>query len=116
MENKGKDFSSTAANVHANTSPVNEMAIVDTFTKLIFGDERGYAPDELRIIAAFRSVEHTVMRDTYQEMGFYLRDLGVREMIELVGEVKACLLEVSSAPRGVDFRSTSDGAWQQARH
>ena len=36
--------------------PVTEMAIVNTFTKLIFGDE-GFTARELSIIQAFRAVD-----------------------------------------------------------
>ncbi len=63
--------------------PVTEMAIVNTFTKLIFGDEY-YTPREQAIIDAFRTLEITVARDSRAEMGEYLRNLGVREMIQLV--------------------------------
>ena len=36
---------------------VSEMAIVDTFTKLIFGEEEGYSALELSIIEAFRAAD-----------------------------------------------------------
>jgi len=63
--------------------PVSEMAIVNTFTKLIFGDE-AFSERELTIIEAFRQVDVNVLRDSHLEMGGYLRNLGVREMIQLV--------------------------------
>ncbi len=51
-----------AYNKNAN-GPVTEMAIVNTFTKLIFGDEAD-SPGELLIIQAFRSVDASVQRDS----------------------------------------------------
>ena len=69
------------------TGPVTEMAIVDTFTKLIFGDER-YSDRESMIIEALRAVNADVLRDNHREIGEYLRSLGVREMIQLVSRVK----------------------------
>lgn len=93
MEYKGKDFSYAEAQAKAGSSSISEMAIVDAFTKLIFGDENDYGTEELLVIAAFRGVEHSVIQDTYSEMGAYLQNLGVREMIELVGQVKVYLQE-----------------------
>ena len=72
-----------------STQPlISEMAIVDTFTKLIFGEQANYTPKELRIIDAFRAVESTVLHGSLLDMGSYLRNLGVREMIGLVAAVK----------------------------
>jgi len=63
------------------------MAVVDTFTKLIFGDE-GFTAREAAIIEAFRSVNPDVQHDTYPDMGEYLRGLGVSEMIQLVSKLR----------------------------
>jgi hypothetical protein len=68
--------------------PVSEMAIVDTFTKLIFGEENDYSARELLIIQAFRAVDTNVLADTHRAMGEYLRAQGVREMIQLVSQVR----------------------------
>jgi hypothetical protein len=73
--------------------PVSEMAIVDTFTKLIFGEEDDYSARELMIIQAFRSVDDNVLRDSHRDMGEYLRNLGVREMIQVVARVREFILE-----------------------
>ena len=70
---------------------VSEIAIVDTFTKLIFGEEE-YSDRELLIIRAFRSVDSSVLLETHRDMGSYLRVLGVREMIQLVSLVQDQLL------------------------
>jgi hypothetical protein len=90
------------------------MAIVNTFTKLIFGDE-AYTTSERAIITAFRSLDGTVARDTYKEMGEYLRSLGVREMIQLVSglrqQIADCPKAASSSPgRGSATHSPQTGA------
>jgi hypothetical protein len=72
---------------------ISEMAIVDTFTKLIFGEEDSYSSRELQIIQAFRAVDSNVFVDTHRDMGEYLRALGVREMIHLVSLVQDQLRE-----------------------
>ncbi len=75
---------------------VDEMAIVDTFTKLIFGEDRRYSNRELMIIQAFRTVDTNVVFDSHRDMGAYLRALGVGEMIKLVSRVQRQL--ASGAP------------------
>lgn len=88
---------------------VTEMTIVDTFTKLIFAVDDDYSAVELAVIETFRAVEDNVFRDTVAEMGEYLRNLGVREMIQLVARVERQMREhpvtVSSAP-GALLRGT----------
>jgi hypothetical protein len=79
-----------------DSSQVSEMAIVDTFTKLIFGEDKRYSNRELLIIQAFRTVDTNVVFDSHRDMGAYLRALGVREMIKLVSRVQQQL--ASSVP------------------
>ena len=67
---------------------VSEMLIVDTFTKLIFGEGSQYSDGELAIIQALRNVDANVTLDSHLDMGAYLRALGVREMTVLVGQVR----------------------------
>ena len=98
-------------------SPVTEMAIVNTFTKLIFGDG-GYTERESMIIQAFRAVDNCVLRDSHQEMGEYLRNLGVREMIQLVSRVRQYIkenIETLTAKRGPAAPSSSRGRPGQNR-
>ncbi|MEH6589965.1 MAG: hypothetical protein V7746_06920 [Halioglobus sp.] len=76
-------------------SSVSEIAIVDTFTKLIFGEEAHYSELELDIIHALRQVDHNMALDEHREMGRYLRAMGVREMIGLVTEVRIGMAEES---------------------
>jgi hypothetical protein len=85
--------------------PVTEMAIVDTFTKLIFGDE-DLSERESLITDAFRSVNPDVLRDSYQEMGEYLRNLGVREMIQLVSRVRQHITENIETPATISNLAT----------
>ncbi|NQX88783.1 MAG: hypothetical protein HRT77_08960 [Halioglobus sp.] len=67
--------------------PVTEMAIVNAFTKLIFVDEH-YSEEEVVIVDALRAVSADALRESYEQIGEYLRRLGVREMIQLVALVK----------------------------
>ena len=82
--------------------PVSEMAIVDTFTRLIFGEEDDYSARELMIIQAYRSVDDNVLLDSHRDMGDYLRNLGVREMIQLVARVREFMLEGGEAVASSD--------------
>lgn len=66
----------------------DEMIIVDTFTRLIFGDGGEYTAAELRVIEALREVEPDVATDDLYAMGEYLRALGVAEMVGLVARVR----------------------------
>lgn len=65
-----------------------EMAIVDTFTKVIFGQDADYDEQELAIVAALRTAEPLLARDSFPQMSMYLRSLGVREMVALVERVR----------------------------
>jgi len=97
--------------------PVTEMAIVNTFTKLIFGDEAN-SPRELSIIQAFRSVNANVLRDSHEELGEYLRNLGVREMIQLVSHLRQQMKENAESPvtiPGPAAPSAKIGRWGQHR-
>ena len=76
----------------SNHGGMNEMSIVDTFTKLIFGDESGYDHGEQRIIEVLRIVDSNVSTDSHRDMGVYLRALGVQEMIKLVSCVRRAIL------------------------
>lgn len=71
---------------------ISEMAIVDTFTKLIFDQEEAqYDALERHVIRTLRLVDASVAVDNYRDMGCYLRAMGVEEMIQLVGRVRAQL-------------------------
>ena len=85
---------------------VSELAIVDTFTKLIFGEEGRYSDAELRIIQALRLTDDNVALDGHRDMGVYLRALGVDEMIRLVSRVQGQLASGHNRP---PRRKGSDG-------
>ncbi|MCB1842405.1 MAG: hypothetical protein KDI09_05535 [Halioglobus sp.] len=80
--------------------PVSEMWIVDTLTRLIFGDVDHFDSRESLVIDAFRSVDANVLRDTPAQMGDYLRNLGVREMIHLVTRIRTQIDSDASAMLG----------------
>ena len=85
--------------------PVTEMAIVNTFTKLIFRDE-GLTDRELSIIQAFRVVDAGVLRDSIDELGDYLRSLGVREMIQLVSRLRQHMTESDESHAAIQAEAT----------
>ena len=72
----------------SDDGPISEMAIVDTFTKLIFGEEAEFDVRELSVIEALRLADANVMLDDHRDMGDYLRALGVAEMVQLVARVR----------------------------
>ena len=95
---------------------LSEMSIVDTFTKLIFGEESGYDEGELRIIEVLRAVDNNVSLESHRDMGVYLRSMGVQEMIKLVSAVRCAIL---NGTRGdLTFRSiaASPGASHHTRN
>ena len=79
---------------------VGEMTIVDTFTKLIFGEEGHFDELELQIVQSLRLAEPNVALDDHHDMGVYLRALGVSEMIKLVVRVQARMASGHSHPPG----------------
>ncbi|MEM8562833.1 MAG: hypothetical protein AAGF57_11395 [Pseudomonadota bacterium] len=90
-----------------SVEPVNELAIVDTFTKLIFEEDDTFTADEVSIIQALRLADTTVVFDSYADMGMYLRALGVEEMIDLVSKVQRCLADVEQSPRQITSASSA---------
>jgi hypothetical protein len=70
--------------------PMSEMAIVNTFTKLIFGED-DFSAREVAIIEALQSMNNGVSCATRKAVGEYLRNLGVREMIDLVSSLQKSL-------------------------
>jgi hypothetical protein len=88
---------------------VGEMTIVDTFTKLIFGEVGCFDELELQIIQSLRLAEPNLALDDHRDMGVYLRALGVSEMIKLVARVQVQMASRHNRPpgriaSGADFR------------
>ncbi len=100
---------STSYNYSSGDS-VSELAIVDTFTKLIFGEESRYSDAELRIIQALRLSDDNVALDNHHDMGIYLRAMGVDEMIRLVSRVQD---QMASGHNRPPRRRGSDGLHPQ---
>ena len=94
--------------------PVSEMAIVATFTKLIFGEDDCFDSGELIIIQAVRMADPNLMFDSHRDMGIYLRALGVQEMIDLVGRVRELLQ--GTAPTALERSDTSRTGGQPRIH
>ncbi len=81
--------------------PGSEMAIVDTFTRLIFGDDTGFNSQEVRIIEALTAVQGGCPLPA-SDWGPCLQAMNVAEMIELVGAVRMRLeQEASLAPADI---------------
>ncbi|MBT4519230.1 MAG: hypothetical protein HOC23_04425 [Halieaceae bacterium] len=81
-----------------DTDSISEIAVVDTFTKLIFGEEVDYNEREMQIIQALRRVDDNVALNDHRSMGTYLRTMGVAELIKLVPRVRrSCLKNVYPA-------------------
>ncbi|MCX2982679.1 hypothetical protein EYC98_17595 [Halieaceae bacterium IMCC14734] len=71
----------------ADSVVVTELAIVDLFTKLIFGADAELSQTELHILGALRAVESSLLLQSGRDVGFYLRALCVSDMITLVNRV-----------------------------
>lgn len=68
---------------------INEMSIVDVFTKLIFDAEAVLNDTEAQIVDCLELVEGPQIHSPRREIGEFLRSMGVDEMISLVAKVKS---------------------------
>lgn len=75
--------------VDIDTAVPSEMEIVDTFTHLIFSAEDALSARELSIVEVLCRIDENAAHCPTTEIGTYLRELGVREMIRLVGRVRS---------------------------
>ncbi|MDJ0879147.1 MAG: hypothetical protein QNI86_11080 [Halieaceae bacterium] len=67
----------------------SEMEIVDCFTRLIFGDNDALSEGDRTIVETLSLVDCNLAHcSDAAEVGAYLRELGVREMIRLVRQVQ----------------------------
>lgn len=91
---------------HAEQTAVpSEMEIVDCFTRLIFSPGDGLSPCEKTIVETLCLVDDNAgYCRGVDEIGAYLRDLGVREMIRLVSRV----LSHYPQPAKTESRAWSD--------
>jgi hypothetical protein len=70
---------------------ISEMVIVDTFTRLIFGDDSEFDHRERLILEALGALDGSIVVTEPLAVGDYLRALEVSEMITLVAAVRARL-------------------------
>lgn len=75
--------------VEIDAAAPSEMEIVDTFTHLIFSGGDALSERELSIVDVLCRIDENAALCPTCEIGSYLRDLGVREMIGLVGRVRS---------------------------
>ncbi len=68
---------------------INEMLIVDVFTRLIFDAEVILGDTGLIVVELLEQVEGSLAGQPRREVSEYLRALGVDEMIAVVKQVKA---------------------------
>jgi len=71
-----------------NQSAINEVTIVDTCTRLIFGGGPVLSDTEALIVSALQMDSLFTPGQSRDELGALIRDMGVDEMIALVGRTK----------------------------
>jgi hypothetical protein len=67
---------------------IDEVSIVDTCTKLIFGDRKALNETDVLIVAALQLSDGLLEEGTLEAIGNHIRQMGVEEMIRLVGRAK----------------------------
>jgi len=72
-------------------SVIDEMSIVDVFTKLIFDADAVLNDVEVQIIDCLQLAEGSLAHSPRRDIGEFLRAMGVDEMIFLVAHVKTRL-------------------------
>lgn len=67
---------------------IDEMSIVDVFTKLIFDADSVLYETESQVVEILGQVEASLYEASRREISEFLRAMGVDEMISTVGQVK----------------------------
>ena len=67
---------------------LDEMAIVDVLTRLIFDADAELHDDELLVLESLEQLDDSLLRASRREISEYLRSMGVDEMIQVVNRVK----------------------------
>jgi hypothetical protein len=67
---------------------LDEMSIVDIFTRLIFDAESPLNVEEARIVELLCHVEPGLSGVSRRDLSEYLRSMGVEEMIQVVARLK----------------------------
>lgn len=70
---------------------IDEMSIVDIFTKLIFDVESELATSEKTIVDLLLGFDHLSVNASRRDVAEYLQSMPIDEMIALVQKIKACL-------------------------
>ena len=75
-------------------SVIDEMSIVDIFTKLIFDAQSPLSSSEERVIAALGDLMPSLSNVSRNELSEYLRAMSVDEMIRAVEQIKLNTIQV----------------------
>ena len=73
------------------TGAIDEMSIVDVFTKLIFDADSVLDETEGLVVEILGQIEPTMSEASRRDLSEFLRAMGVDEMISTVGQVKRSL-------------------------
>jgi hypothetical protein len=68
---------------------MDEMSIVDIFTKLIFDAQSALDESEVQILALLTHYDETLLKASRRDLSEYLRAMGVDEMIKVVSVLKS---------------------------
>ena len=67
---------------------IEEMSIVDIFTKLIFDADTKLAEAEVYVVDLLRQIDQDLLEGSQRDISEHLRAMGVDEMITLVAQIK----------------------------
>lgn len=67
---------------------IDEMAIVDTFTKLIFDAQATLDKTELILVKLLAQIDSSLADASLRDISEHLRSMGVDEMISVVDQVR----------------------------
>lgn len=77
--------------IKKETGLVDEMSIVDVFTRLIFDAEIVLDKTESLVIECLTDVDSSLVNVSRRDISEFLRSMGVDEMIAVVAKVKQTL-------------------------
>ena len=68
---------------------MDEMSIVDIFTKLIFDSQSALDDSEVQVLELLAHYDETLLKASRRDLSEYLRAMGVDEMIKVVSVLKS---------------------------
>jgi hypothetical protein len=68
---------------------MDEMSIVDIFTKLIFDAQSALDDSEVQVLELLTHYDETLLKASRRDLSEYLRAMGVDEMIKVVSVLKS---------------------------